>query len=822
MTCLHVCHLGRTVFFTLASIGLTHCDRSYGEATARRPDLVLITIDTLRADRLPLNGYRAIKTPCLDALVQDAVVFDEAVAHAPITLPSHASIMTGLYPPQHGLRDNGGFFAPDSLITLAELLEDSGYQTAAFVSAFVLDSRFGLDQGFEIYDDDLIDGRPPPSKFGVKDRRAETTVSASLDWLEVATRSPEPFFMWIHLYDPHYTYAPPEPFRSRYRDPYDGEIAYTDQELGRLISALKRKGRYRDALVIVTADHGESLGDHGESTHSIFIYESTQWVPLIMKFPRSEYRGLRVPNVVRHIDIMPTVLHALAPSQLPTGWSDDLPGRSLLRLLAGQDTERAPPSYAEAYLPRHQFGWSALYSLRNERYKFIEAPTPELYDLANDMKEQRNIAATVQDLVIDLRAQLQELKAALGETTSTNTVRSMDRETERKLQALGYVSTAPPSVATAGKDPKEMIWQHELRTRAHRLLNQEFHAQAIPILRSLVARDPTNPTAYSELAAAYGDLGWWDEAEAAYLRALKLAPDRAEFHAGLAKVYFKSRRNFAGAAREIQTAFAITPEDPALWTLSGDFLHEQGRLDEAIVAYAKAVDAGSQDAPLLVGYASALNLRGNVERAREVIESAIRSDPTNDVAHYNHGVILERQDALLLAESAYRESLRLEPHNHLAWGNLGNVLVRQGSLEEAINAFQRALSIEPKDARTLYNLGSLHLGHGRPQQAVYALAEAVALQPEDPGSRTNLGYAYEQLGRLEEAFSHYQRLTEIYPATTPGHVDAWLRLARIREAQGLGDEAMDYRRTALERTGCALVGWGWGKRAMKVKSLGRR
>ncbi|MCP4675575.1 MAG: sulfatase-like hydrolase/transferase [Deltaproteobacteria bacterium] len=774
------------------------CDGKTATKSEERPNVLLITIDTLRADRLPLYGYEKGKTPHLDALASQGVVFDKAAAHTPITLPSHTSILTGLYPPQHGVRSNGGFYVHENLTTMAEILKTSRYQTAAFVSAFVLDSRFGLDQGFDLYDDDLVDGRRRFSKFGVKDRRAENTVSRVIDWLDKKKDVKSPFFVWTHLYDPHFKYEPPEPFLSRFKDPYDGEIAYTDREIGRLLDNLKKLGLYDNTLVIVTADHGESFGEHGEQTHSLFVYEATQWVPMIIKFPYSAHGGRRIKGLVRHIDILPTALETLGVNNISKEVQGSLPGISLLSCSARGAASPVSESYAEAYLPYTQFGWSPIYAWRDNDIKYIEAPTAELYDLGKDTREQNNIYKQRLDDALAYRKKLDKFRAELvpvvGEDTSKKT---MDEETVAKLKALGYMGDGVPKKSEQGKDPKDMVQLHEAREEAHHLMEEEKYDAAVPMLLKILKDDPSNHSIHNDLASVYAELERWKDAERAYLKTVELAPGKAGSHRGLAKVYFKGLKNFEPAKREIEAARALEPKDPSLWTLEGNLLHAQGKMKEATVAYGRAHQAGVQDASMYAGYSSALTNLGQFEEAREMVERSLRIDNQNPVAHYNRGVIMEKLEAFNEAEKAYQKAILFNSRNILAYENLGGMLERLGRDEHAATVYSKALRIKPDSARVLYLLGSLHLKKGNVDAALSLLQKSVTLKPSSAGSRTNYGHALEQKNELDKAYLQYKALTEIYPENKMGYADAWLRMARLRAEQGKKEEATRHLRKAL-------------------------
>ena len=765
------------------------------------PDVLLITIDTLRADHLPTYGYSGVQTPHLSTLAAQSVVFDKAAAHTPITLPSHTSILAGLYPPQHGVRNNGSFHAKSDLVTMPEVLRQAGYSTAAFISAFVLDSRFGLAQGFDVYDDDLVDGRRRLSKFGVKDRRAQSTIDRVLSWIDAEnSHGSSPFFVWTHLYDPHFPYEPPEPFKSQYPRPYDGEIAYTDQQIGRLLDALKKRGRFDNTLVILTADHGESLGEHGESTHSIFVYEATQWVPMLVKLPWGRYGGRRVGGLVRHVDILPTVIDELN-LRAPLGQS--LPGTSLLSRMSGLETQPVPESYAEAYLPFDQFGWSPVYAWRDDGHKFIEAPQAELYNLEKDPREHENLLGNVSNQGAAFREKLQQMRARLIPVVG-DAQRRMNEETIEKLRALGYVGDSEPSNSEYGKDPKEMVHLYEAREEAHRFMETGAYERAIPILRRLRQDDPSNPSVENDLATVYAELGRWKEAEAAFRRVRDLAPKRVGSYRGLAKVYFKGLRDFAAAEREIEGAFALADHDPSLWTLRGDFFHAQGRMSSAAAAYQKAVDGGVQDASLYAGYASALSNLRQYARALETVDEALRIDSQNGVAQFNRGVILVQLGKADEAGEAFRRAIRLQPRNLLAYENLSELLIKADKHAEAQAALEAGLRIEPQASELLNQLGSLHVQEKRLAAGITLLERAVVASPDSAPARTNLGYAYHQQRRYDDAFAQYKTLTEIYPEDKIGYADAWLRLARLRAQQGRTEDAKRLLGRALSAGGDSI------------------
>ncbi|MGH9335213.1 MAG: sulfatase, partial [Vicinamibacteria bacterium] len=420
--------MSRALAVLLTSIWFSSC----GAIPSSKPSsVVLITIDTLRADRL------GVGTPTLDALSSAGARFTNAFAQSPLTLPSHSSILTGTYPTYHGVRDNGRYRLSDEMVTLAEILKGSGHATAAFVGGFPVDSRFGLHQGFDVYDDVLGSSA---SRVGLAERRASDVISSARKWIGDRDR----YFAWIHLFDPHAPYEPPPPFPSG----YDGEIAYVDHSLKELLDAVSE-----DTLVVVTADHGEGLGEHGEATHSLFVYDSTLRIPLIFRGPGVP-EGAVVEEPVRSIDILPTILDLVGEEK----GCARCQGRSLLPALEGKDLPPAA-SYAETFFPRLNLGWSELRSLRKGGWKYIAAPEPEVYAVDTDPGESRNVASTNEDKLRELASELEKLTA--GEELSAP---AADAKTVAALRSLGYLmsANAPDAPATGPRpDPKSRlaVWE---------------------------------------------------------------------------------------------------------------------------------------------------------------------------------------------------------------------------------------------------------------------------------------------------------------------------------------------------------------------------
>ena len=465
----------------------------------REPGLsvLLITVDTLRADAVGAYGNRNALTPWMDRLAARGVLFEDAHAHNVVTLPSHANMLSGRYPLEHGVRDNAGFRFPQGTETLATLLAARGYRTGAFVSAFPLASRFGLGRGFEVYEDAFVGAGPRPA-FVEQERTGPETVALARRWVE-AQRG-QPFFCWVHVFEPHYPYAPPEPFASRFRgDPYHGEVAAADAALAPLLEPLLAAGDRGRTLVVLTADHGESLGEHGERTHGILAYEATLRVPLILYEPRL-FDARRVSGPARHVDLLPTILDALS---LPV--PEGLPGRSLLPLAAGEPAFPTT-SYFEALSGRLNRGWAPLTGVIRDRAKYIDLPIPELYDLQGDAQESRNLAGRSPQRLEQMRGLLAPLRSA---------DRGIDRrpenaETQERLRSLGYVAGgAVPAREryTEADDPKRLIALDALLQETSDLYFSGDLPGAVARCRELVRQRPQMPLSWLYLAHLQREAG---------------------------------------------------------------------------------------------------------------------------------------------------------------------------------------------------------------------------------------------------------------------------------------------------------------------------
>jgi arylsulfatase A-like enzyme/tetratricopeptide (TPR) repeat protein len=718
-------------------------------------NVLLITADTTRADHVGCYGNRGVATPVIDGLARGGVLCATAVTPSPSTLPAHASLLTGLYPYRHGARANGTFRLEDRVVTLAERMRDAGYRTAAVISAFVLDSRFGLHQGFEVYDDDLTKGIKYSTHM-FRERPAELTNEPATAWL--GENGHEPFFLWVHYFDPHAVYLPPEPFRTQYRHaPYDGEIAYVDSQLGALMGQLEELGIREKTLVVFASDHGEGLGEHGEQTHSLLVYDATLHVPLIFNAPPRLPQGKAIHRQTSLVDVVPTVL-ALLGQEVP----DDLDGRDLC--LPPRDEPR--PVLIETIATMTLHGWAPLVGVRREDYKYILAPTPELYDLKRDPRELENVHGDEPRIV---RALSDRLGAWLGEdpflaTRQAVDLASLDADDEvlAHLAALGYVGTVRGSRDEHGPmhDPKDMVphWeklQHGINLRIQGRMNE-----ALPIIEGCVADVEGDIFARTVLGSAYLQRGELDKALEVYRRAVELEPNDETLQLGIAAVHL-ARGELEESEQAIQQALAIEPQ------CAGAYV-SRGRV--------------------------ALR-RQDEEQALRHFEKAIELDPggTGPAAYSAIGVMHLRARRLEEAREAFRNALRIDALNGVAHTGLANVLIEEGRLDEAMRELRLALRFDPNQPGALASLASLLSKQGAHDNAIALCERAFELSPKYPQAHNNIGLVYRRQGRLDLAEEHYLKAIEYGPFLDAPHVNLaqlYLRQDKVDEGMGQFERAL--------------------------------
>ncbi len=546
-------------------------------------NILLVTLDTTRADRLGCYGYSAGETPNLDALAKRGVLFERAYAPAPMTLPSHASMFTGLWPPEHGITTNGQASLKSGIPTLAELIREQGYDTAAFVSAFVLLKRFGLDRGFDLYDDDLSTSVAGGDELH-RSRDGRYTIESAIRWLTRHEKqtTKKPFCCWVHLYDPHEPYLPhPEEFGERFAsEPYDGDIAYTDRLVGRLLDSLKKSGALHNTLVVIVGDHGESLGEHGEKTHGYTLHESTLRVPLIVAHPRQSSTGRRVSTPVPLIDLFPTLLEA-AGAKVP----DQISGQGFLPGLSGKPLNPRI-CYSQTDEPYLQAFWSPLRGLTTERWRYVRTTKPELYDLIADPKEQVNLAETESNVLEELDAQLAEFEAKLKRNTGSQV--ALSAKDRRALESLGYTGGRSNSQTQSNieklPDIKDMIVHlNHLDESLHLIEHKQYDAAAV-LLEPLATNVPNLLRARLNLGLCrlmqqnYEDAARWLNAT------LELDPECDRAHDMLGFTYLKQRKLDLAEA-EFKQLLKLRPDSETGHLFLGEVYQRQGNLPLAMQYY---------------------------------------------------------------------------------------------------------------------------------------------------------------------------------------------------------------------------------------------
>ena len=631
------------------------CRRHEPEPAAIEPrdaNVLLITIDTTRADHLSCYALGHAKTPNLDALAARGVRFAYATAQVPLTLPSHACIMTGAYPTVHGLRDMGGFVLDKSHPTVASLTQAAGFQTAAFVGSRAVSHHFGLAHGFDTYDDDMGAQTEEGKLPGVfAERRAGVVTDRALAWLK--QNGQRKFFLWAHYYDPHAPYDPPEPYKHEYaKSLYDGEIAYMDEQIGRLLAGLESLGLTSRTLVIAVGDHGESLGEHGEATHGIFLYDATLHVPLLMAGPDVP-RGKVIPQQVRSIDLHPTVMAFL---HLPA--SSEAQGVSLWPLIVQGTPVRSNYSYGETLYPRTYMGWSDLRAMRTDTWKFILAPHPELYNLQHDPGETQNLVENHPADADQLQKKIWEIAGRQEKTGKVTTV-PVDEQTRQELASLGYVNGGESHEIDLGSDaadPKDRVSVLKLIQKAEDSLNKQDNTHAAQAAEQAIRLDPGNPRARVDLAAAYERNGQYERAAGVYLDAIKLHLLTDVIYSRLGKLYLRLHQ-LDKAVDAMTHARDIDPTNLDNLRNLGTAELQFGRVDEAERTFKAITLQNDRFSAAYNGLGLVAIQRGDGETAERNFERAVELDPSQVEPLLNLGVFYDKAGNKPLALRYYQQFL---------------------------------------------------------------------------------------------------------------------------------------------------------------------
>jgi arylsulfatase A-like enzyme/tetratricopeptide (TPR) repeat protein len=655
------------------------------------PNVILITIDTVRADHVGCYGATNVKTPTLDGLARDGIVFERAISQVPLTWPSHAAILTGTYPFQNGVQDFTGQPLDPRFRSVAQVFKQQGYATGAVVSAFVLDRSWGLARGFDFYDDAFSAETFRQKDIGLVDRKAGESITHAISWLQKTPR--RPFFFWLHLYDPHSPYDPPEPFRTEYRGHlYDGEIAYADHELGRLIAWLKQNRLYDHTAIVLLSDHGESLGDHGEKEHGFFVYNSTVHIPLIVKPPAgSGFRPGRVARPVETVGVAPTLTRL-------AGMKDDIQKQFPAPGLLGSNTESNSAGYSESFYSFSSFGWSPLHALQTNRYHYIEAPTRELYDVLTDPQEKNNLApqqtATVAVLEDKLQALLRQNPFQPGGSGSSG----LSPDAMEKLRALGYVAyrspVSPEALAAGLPDPKSKLWEFNAILEAGDAFHSGDFQTGETLLAQVQEKDPNIYIVPFMLGEAATRQQKWEVASTAFQKCLQLNPNFDQAMTGLSRVLMYLGKTDE-AAQWSRSALKQNPANYRAWYQLG-LIESKTNPNAAIADYEKGISIQGNFAPLRrdlgLLYFQKQNYAEAVKHLSRAAELGVEDAPLYNFLGISYG----HTDRLAKAVESYKHALQLDPALAEAHLNLGFAYQKLGHAASARKEYTEACRLQEK------------------------------------------------------------------------------------------------------------------------------
>jgi arylsulfatase A-like enzyme/Tfp pilus assembly protein PilF len=648
-------------------------------------NVLLLTIDTLRADRLSCYGSPFVKTPHIDILARKGMLFSRAFANTSTTLPSHANILLGVTPNYHGVHENLNFVVPEEMLTLAEHLKSYGYATGAFVGAYPLESRFGLAQGFDTYDDHF--GRRHTDNFASLERKAEDVIEGALAWLQ--DRS-SPWFLWVHCWDPHIPYDPPEPFKSQYKEHlYEGEVAYVDLALGRLFDQMKKAGLFDSTLIIFTGDHGESLGQHGEKTHGFFAYNSSLWIPLIVLHPSGDPG--HNDQCVSHIDIFPTICDALGITQPPF-----LQGFSLLPALTGTKLPERP-IYFESLYPYYSRGWAPLKGFIHLKRKFIDSPIPEFYDLGEDFDELRNLAE--KEKSADLRIQLNKIIGELTPTQKIDAAQESDRETREKLASLGYISGVRLSTKKEfgiQDDVKILLPYINKAEKAWQLYQEGKREEAIALLNDIIKERENADLPYQILAFIYQAQGDTKEAIMTLEHGLAALPSNYEMFSEYVKLLISARQYDKVISRFEGMSLREMDYDPAIWNNLGIAHSKKGNFEQAIKAFEMGLSLDDKLPELNNNLANAYFTSGLKSRDRYLFSRCFEF---------------------------YKRAIELDPGYSAAYRGLGHAYEQEGNIEDAVSCWEKAREADPSFLPALFDLATAYINAGDKTKALDMLRD---------------------------------------------------------------------------------------------------
>jgi len=726
-------------------------------------NVLLISIDTCRADYLSCYGYSRKTTPNIDAVATEGFLFENVISPIPITLPAHASMLTGTIPPYHSVHGNINYQLGQFNVTLAEILKEAGFATAAAISAIVLDAQFGTAQGFDTYNDDFENTVEGGS---VKQRRGDETTDIAINWLQ--KNKEKKFFYFLHYYDPHFDYVPPEPFASIFvTNPYAGEIAYTDYCIGRVVAKLKELDIYDSTLIIITSDHGEMLGEHGERSHGYYIYQSSIKVPLIFKLP-GKHKPKRITNIAGLIDIVPTVCSLLDIKPPP-----EVQGIDILHNIG----KNIPPQesrniYCQCLQPT-KYNGNSLLGVVTDRFKYIQTTRPELYDMIKDQAEKTNLIDEQPQQARILKDKLAQIIERSVRKDSANSKMELDEETQKQLESLGYVGESVIEnfeFDQSKDDPKDLMDFHLLNIDTIAFLSQEQYELAKPLAKRLIQQRPDCAIGYKKMGKIALELKDYPQAIINCQKAIELDPfDVASYnHLGLT---FKALGKFDEAIKNYRQALEVKPDSADVYTNMGGTFVMQGKKNAAVDCFLRALQ-------IKPDYTSALN---------------------------NLGIVFVSQGKPDKAIGQYQKAIKIDPNFHKSHYNLANVLITQGKNDQAIHHYHRALEINPNlteaHVGNFIKIASMLIKDKKTQQAIMLFKLVLKNKPDNFRVHYNLGIMLTMTGKITESIKHFRKAVSLQP-DNPKSLNslAWVLATNPESTSQDADEAVKFAQQAVDLT----------------------
>ncbi len=730
-------------------------------------NLLVITLDTMRVDRLGVYGYEKAKTPNLDNLTSKGIMFENCYSPVPLTLPAHCSIFTGRYPLGHRVRDNGTFFLNENETTLAEMLKDNGYDTYAVIASFVLLSKFGLSQGFSVYDDTLDAGELLHNFYS--EITAEVVYGKFSRWFK--KRGQQKFFAWVHFYDPHAPYTPPDPYRTgdSLSDLYDGEVAFMDESIGKIIGDLKERDLLESTLVVIAGDHGEAFGEHQEYGHSVFCYEENLRIPLIFYNTRLFPENLTVKGRVNLIDIVPTLLDMFGMN-IPS----EVQGKSFAAMMEGKEEKKERTFYVESMYGKESLGWAPLTGIIDGAHKYISLPEPELYDLLADPREKNNLFSQRTDVARSLDEKLKSY--VMGYSISGgDSKRELSAEDRRRLESLGYISSFSGKSGKA-LDPKKGILLQERFNQVNSQIEKGDLIGAETELKNIADQNPdiNMPQYYELLAKVYelkpdplGVVNTWEEA-------VEVFPENVQFRITLGFKLFQSGR--LEEAEELGRRI-VDADDKSSggFILLGSIAEKGNDFAKAVEHFERALELEPNNVQLKIGLARLLAKENQLEKALVICgkildDETITGDPENAGVLSNVGILLIEMNRIDLALQVLLQASAMDESNPETWNYMGVVYYRENDFERALRAYRKAVELDPNFASAFNNLGALFLSRFLEQktsslmeQAMAAFNKAIENDPRLASAYNGRASAFKFSNRVNEALRDWKKALELQP-----------------------------------------------------------